>query len=132
MSMPDVARCTWGGGQGSVFGSGLKFSVCCPASSQHIDPDFWYENFTEAEQNKILKAQRSNNTLVCVAHPVYERVSIASLVRFWCAQQVPFTHHSAMPPLCPSSVLQCSCLCVYMLCLFVLRRPLPPPPFAPA
>jgi hypothetical protein len=32
--------------------------------SQHIDPDFWYENFTEEEQNKILKAKRSNNTLV--------------------------------------------------------------------
>ena len=31
---------------------------------QYIDKDFWYENFTEEEQNKILKAQRSNNTLV--------------------------------------------------------------------
>lgn len=30
---------------------------------EHIDPDFWYENFTEAEQSLILKAGRSNNTL---------------------------------------------------------------------
>ena len=34
------------------------------APFQYIDKDFWYENFTEEEQNKILKAQRSNNTLV--------------------------------------------------------------------
>lgn len=30
---------------------------------KYIDPDFWYDNFTEEEQNKILKAGRSNNTL---------------------------------------------------------------------
>lgn len=30
---------------------------------KHIDPDFWYENFSEEEQNKILKAKRSNNEL---------------------------------------------------------------------
>jgi hypothetical protein len=28
-----------------------------------IDPDFWYANFTEAEQSKILKAGRCNNNL---------------------------------------------------------------------
>ena len=30
---------------------------------EHIDPTFWWDNFTEEEQNKILKAGRSNNTL---------------------------------------------------------------------
>lgn len=30
---------------------------------KHIDPDFWYENFTEEEQSKVLKAGRSNNEL---------------------------------------------------------------------
>jgi len=30
---------------------------------KHIDPDFWYENFTEEEQAKVLKAGRSNNEL---------------------------------------------------------------------
>jgi len=30
---------------------------------EHIDHEFWYENFSEEEQNKILKAKRSNNTL---------------------------------------------------------------------
>jgi hypothetical protein len=31
---------------------------------QYIDPAFKYVNFTEEEQNKILKAERSNNELV--------------------------------------------------------------------
>jgi 3,5-epimerase/4-reductase len=31
---------------------------------QYIDPEFWYVNFTEEEQNSVLKAKRSNNTLV--------------------------------------------------------------------
>lgn len=30
---------------------------------KHIDPDFWYDNFTEEEQSKVLKAGRSNNEL---------------------------------------------------------------------
>lgn len=30
---------------------------------EHIDPDFWYENFTVEEQARILKAPRSNNEL---------------------------------------------------------------------
>jgi len=29
----------------------------------YIDPNFWYENFTEEDQNKILKAGRCNNHL---------------------------------------------------------------------
>uniref|UniRef100_A0A6U1NBW8 RmlD-like substrate binding domain-containing protein n=1 Tax=Fibrocapsa japonica TaxID=94617 RepID=A0A6U1NBW8_9STRA len=32
---------------------------------KHIDPDYTYTNFTEEEQNKILEAKRSNNTLDC-------------------------------------------------------------------
>jgi hypothetical protein len=28
-----------------------------------IDPSFWYENFSEADQSKILKAGRCNNHL---------------------------------------------------------------------
>ena len=40
------------------------FTPCLATMLQYIDKDFWYENFTEEEQNKILKAQRSNNTLV--------------------------------------------------------------------
>lgn len=31
--------------------------------AQYIDPTFWWDNFTEAEQNAILKSGRSNNTL---------------------------------------------------------------------
>jgi 3,5-epimerase/4-reductase len=30
---------------------------------EYIDPTFWWDNFTEAEQNAILKSGRSNNTL---------------------------------------------------------------------
>lgn len=30
---------------------------------QYVDPDFWYDNFTEADQAKILKAGRCNNHL---------------------------------------------------------------------
>lgn len=30
---------------------------------EKIDPGFWWDNFTEEEQNRILKAGRSNNTL---------------------------------------------------------------------
>ncbi len=37
--------------------------VCAYPAVQYIDPTFWWENFSEAEQNAILKSGRSNNTL---------------------------------------------------------------------
>lgn len=36
----------------------------CVGVVQYIDPEFTWKNFTEEEQAKILKAGRSNNTLV--------------------------------------------------------------------
>ena len=39
-------------------------TACVSVALQHIDPDFWYENFSEEDQAKVLKAGRSNNELV--------------------------------------------------------------------
>ncbi len=41
----------------------ISHNECLALYKEIVDPDFWYANFTEAEQNKILKAGRCNNNL---------------------------------------------------------------------
>ena len=40
-----------------------SFLQCLELYKSEIDPTFWYANFTEEEQAKILKAGRCNNHL---------------------------------------------------------------------
>merc|ERR1711966_272748 len=41
----------------------ISHNECLDLYKQYIDKSFTYKNFTEEEQNKILKAERSNNEL---------------------------------------------------------------------
>ena len=41
----------------------MSHNECLALYKEIIDPDFWYANFSEAEQAKILKAGRCNNNL---------------------------------------------------------------------
>jgi len=41
----------------------VSHNECLALYKEIIDPDFWYANFSEEEQNKILKAGRCNNFL---------------------------------------------------------------------
>jgi len=41
----------------------VSHNECLALYKEIIDPDFWYANFSEAEQAKILKAGRCNNFL---------------------------------------------------------------------
>jgi 3,5-epimerase/4-reductase len=41
----------------------ISHNECLDLYKKHIDPDYTYTNFTIEEQDKILKAGRSNNTL---------------------------------------------------------------------
>lgn len=41
----------------------VSHNECLSLYKQYIDPAFWYANFTEAEQAKVLKAGRCNNNL---------------------------------------------------------------------
>jgi 3,5-epimerase/4-reductase len=41
----------------------VSHNECLALYKEIIDPEFWYANFSEEEQNKILKAGRCNNNL---------------------------------------------------------------------
>jgi hypothetical protein len=51
---------------------------------KYIDPSFTYANFTEEEQNKILKAGRSNNELVYTLPPLCFTLSVTASQRHRC------------------------------------------------
>jgi hypothetical protein len=54
----------------------ISHNECLALYKKHVDPSYTWENFTVEEQNKILKAGRSNNTLthakLCGALPDIE------------------------------------------------------------
>lgn len=71
---------------------------------KYIDPTYEYSNFTVEEQDKILVAKRSNNTLVraCwVRIAVARRKECGEIIRWvWLIR-----HHRSMPHCCSSNLI---------------------------